>query len=550
LDSEFDDDDDDDDDDGFSDDSSHENKPPNTISAAGLKIKTRRATTYVQNQILSKGGSNMCLIDDSDIEVRPHTRNRNVEMVVSLENNDNDDFETDEEESDTNNDDDDDDDGDDNDDDDDSDIHSQQITEDSSSEFEETTKPPKNTKNQHNNSNKRVTGTTAATRRNAARNQVDAEIDEPSQDNDNKKTKNLRAENRRNTINNNPIQTHKEISHSVGLLTPGGRNKDKYRHVLPIDKVDPEEEFKIVDIVVKYPLMGSLDDWKDSFQTCQEEVVMYRQIQTWKCPFLLRYYGTHGPGLVFEYVDGESLDSLLFHVSDVDIEQQTWMWSELGFHISTALLYLHKLNISHNDIKPENVRYSVSKKCWKLLDLGLATDFDMKVSRQIGTDGYRSPEVAKTGYLNRKSDVFSLGVMMDDALEKLVTRYQVLEDIYDESVEIREQYDEEKKSKSYRQKGGEIDLDHAMVALVKANIKRAKYDSPAVTVTSAKKIIAQGAKYVAFLQIAREWIKAMLADDPLERPSVKRALTFFKLLISIETGLRDGLREMRSMGIY
>jgi len=107
-----------------------------------------------------------------------------------------------------------------------------------------------------------------------------------------------------------------------------------------------------------------------------------------------------------------------------------------------------------------------------------------------------------------------------------------------------------KKSKSYRQKGGEIDLDHAMVALVKANIKRAKYDSPAVTVTSAKKIIAQGAKYVAFLQIAREWIKAMLADDPLERPSVKRALTFFKLLISIETGLRDGLREMRSMGIY
>jgi len=306
----------------------------------------------------------------------------------------------------------------------------------------------------------------------------------------------------------------------------------------------------MVDIVVKYPLFGSMDDWEDSFQTCQEEVVLYRQIQTWKCPFLLRYYGTHGPGLVFEYVDGESLDSLLFHSSDVDIEAQTWSWSELGMHITTALFYLHKLNISHNDIKPENVRYSASKKIWKLLDLGLATDFDMKVSKQIGTNGYRSPEVEKAGRLNRKSDIFGLGVMMDDALEKIIQRYQVLEDIYDDFEDIRREAEEEKKTRSYAQKGGEIDIEREMIEVLHQRIKRRKMDSIPITLDLAKHCIQQGGVYVKFLENARELIKGMLDNTPEDRPSVKRCLFVFKNVIPIETKLIECLALLKSMGIW
>lgn len=198
------------------------------------------------------------------------------------------------------------------------------------------------------------------------------------------------------------------------------------------------QEERIIPIVVKYPLMGSWDEWKDSFQTCKDEVDMYREIKTWRCPYLLRFYGTHGPGIVFEYVDGDALDDLLDVEANQEgeegdqtndpeakslFEDQTWLWSELGEHITTALYYLHNLNISHNDIKPSNVRYSKTKGLWKLLDLGLATDLKTVVCKNIGTDGYRAPEVQTRGVLHPKSDVYGLGVMMEECIPGIIRRY-------------------------------------------------------------------------------------------------------------------------------
>jgi hypothetical protein len=354
------------------------------------------------------------------------------------------------------------------------------------------------------------------------------------------------------TINNK----NKQLSKSTSQINNKQVIETPSRRMIPLPPVSNsnlvlnEPEYTIVDIVVKYPLFGSMADWEDSFQTCQEEVVLYRQIQTWKCPFLLRYYGTHGPGLVFEYVDGESLDSLLFHSSDVDIESQTWLFSELGMHITTALFYLHKLNISHNDIKPENVRYSASKKLWKLLDLGLATDFDMKVSRQIGTNGYRSPEVEKNGRLHLKSDIYGLGVMMDDALDKIIQRYQILEDIYDDFYDIRREAEEEEKNKSYKYKGGKIDLDSERIEVLQSHIKRRRMDTKSVTLEAAKECIHQCNVYTKFLENARELIKSMLDTDPDQRPSVKRCLHIFKQMIPFETHLLKTLAELRSMGIW
>ncbi len=192
-------------------------------------------------------------------------------------------------------------------------------------------------------------------------------------------------------------------------------------------KQAPEQD-RIVPIVVKYPLMGSWDEWRDSFQTCKDEVEMYREIKTWRCPYLLRFYGTHGPGIVFEYVDGSSLDDLL--EAEEGVENQTWMWSDVGEHCTTALHYLHSLNISHNDIKPQNVRYSKSKGIWKLLDLGLATDVKTVVCKNIGTDGYRAPEVASRGVLNHKSDVYGMGIMMEDCLQSLRQRYEAFATVH------------------------------------------------------------------------------------------------------------------------
>lgn len=545
-------------------DTSDENSPPNSLTAIGAKIKNRRATAYATQSLVSKDGSNVCLTD-SPIKSSKRgmttrtmrTRTQQLDWDFSLEEHDEDDYVTDSED----------------------DFEDDETYQDSNAtgfpdNFDEseyslfsesdndgedddystdTEAETISKKGKINTVTKKLPSKQQNTGRNTRRNTTSDIVDD-SDDNDeddvDSKGKRQPNNQRKDATNAKPTQTPKNITKTLNALVNQSQYRRQSQRLTPTPvQTTPGEEFQIVNIVVKYPLMGSLDDWKDSFQTCQEEVVMYRQIQTWKCPFLLRYYGSHGPGLVFEYVDGESLDSLLFHATDVDIEQQTWMWSELGFHVSTALLYLHKLNISHNDIKPENVRYSATKQCWKLLDLGLATDFDMKVSRQIGTDGYRSPEVAKSGRLNRKSDVYSLGIMMDDALERLVKRYQVLEDIYDDFEDVRQQYEEERKTKAYKQKG-EIDLDSELTAILTTHIKRRKMDSIPITLENARYTITQGAKYVSFLELSRELLKAMMSENPEDRPSVKRCLACFKTMMTIETQLRDCLSTLKLMGIY
>jgi len=177
------------------------------------------------------------------------------------------------------------------------------------------------------------------------------------------------------------------------------------------------------NIVVKYPLIGNLEQWKDTSINCNDEARMYKLLQTRKCRNLLEFYGTHGFGLVIEEVDGGSLFDIVY--DNHDVEKHVWNWSQLGKDIATALSYLNKFNISHNDLKPENICFSNSKNIWKLIDLGLATKLSCKVSSSIGTDGFRAPEIVE-GILHVNSDVYGMGIIMKDSLDVWCKRYDKL----------------------------------------------------------------------------------------------------------------------------
>lgn len=250
---------------------------------------------------------------------------------------------------------------------------------------------------------------------------------------------------------------------------------------------------RVVQVCVKYPLMGVKDEWKDSFQTLSEETDLYKSIETWRCPYLLRFYGTHGPGVVFEFVDGHALDEALA-AGESETFRQEWYWSELGEHVSTALLYLHKRKISHNDLKPENVRYSNTKKMWKLLDLGLSTDIQALVCKNIGTDGYRAPEVAATGLLTFKSDVYGLGVMMQDAMHSVQRRYRMLEQFYSENKH-----------------------------LMGSSVGTTKTDVEELEDT----ILLGGKTWLELKQLMEEMVTRCLEAKPELRPSITRLVNFF-----------------------
>lgn len=112
-----------------------------------------------------------------------------------------------------------------------------------------------------------------------------------------------------------------------------------------------------------------------------------------------------GPCLVMEYVDGENLTDFLSR------NPRTSSKKKVLAQLLSAVEYLHKRNIIHNDLKPENIIISKQEGNLKLIDFGLSDDEVHYLSRTLGcTPNYASPELLSgRGSVDVRSDIFSLG---------------------------------------------------------------------------------------------------------------------------------------------
>ncbi|MDY3006180.1 Stk1 family PASTA domain-containing Ser/Thr kinase [Anaerococcus porci] len=116
--------------------------------------------------------------------------------------------------------------------------------------------------------------------------------------------------------------------------------------------------------------------------------------------------------IVMEYVNGETLKDLIDKnkngLSNHDIV-------DYSIQIAQALSSAHQSNIIHRDIKPQNIlmdKYGLLK----VTDFGIArvsTNATITYTSSIlGTVHYISPEQAKGKFVDEKSDLYSLGVVM------------------------------------------------------------------------------------------------------------------------------------------
>lgn len=115
--------------------------------------------------------------------------------------------------------------------------------------------------------------------------------------------------------------------------------------------------------------------------------------------------------IVMEYVHGQSLKKTIDEKAPFD----TLTTLSVALQIASALSHAHKHHVVHRDIKPQNILVAVDGTI-KVTDFGIAraatTNTYAADVNAMGSVHYFSPEQARGGYINEKSDIYSLGITM------------------------------------------------------------------------------------------------------------------------------------------
>ncbi|MBM3276164.1 MAG: protein kinase, partial [Candidatus Sericytochromatia bacterium] len=108
------------------------------------------------------------------------------------------------------------------------------------------------------------------------------------------------------------------------------------------------------------------------------------------------------PYFTMEVVPGHGLDEKL-PISADDFRS-------FALQLVRALGYIHRQNLVHCDIKPENIRIT-PEGVVKLMDFGLMVDAGTAGGTIRGTIAYMAPEVARRGKIDARADLYSFGAL-------------------------------------------------------------------------------------------------------------------------------------------
>ena len=146
-----------------------------------------------------------------------------------------------------------------------------------------------------------------------------------------------------------------------------------------------------------------------SLAMLKREYEMSVSLNHYHIPFFFTYEPSSpvGPGIVMEYIDGRNLNEFLSENPSLDSRRRAFS------QILDVVAYIHKNGIIHNDLKPENILISRINNDVKLLDFGLSDNDAHYLAHTLGcTPTYASPELLDQGDIDARSDIYSLGRIM------------------------------------------------------------------------------------------------------------------------------------------
>ena len=120
--------------------------------------------------------------------------------------------------------------------------------------------------------------------------------------------------------------------------------------------------------------------------------------------------------IVMELVEGKSLSEIIEEKGRLGYKQAV----DYAIQIAQALSLAHKNQIVHRDVKPHNVLVT-NQGVAKLADFGIAMPvadgtMEEKSDKGMGSVHYFSPEQARGAYVDERSDIYSLGVVIYEML--------------------------------------------------------------------------------------------------------------------------------------
>ncbi len=130
------------------------------------------------------------------------------------------------------------------------------------------------------------------------------------------------------------------------------------------------------------------------------------------------------PYIVMEYMRGQTLAQLLKKRAKLSLNE----FAEIFVQVAKGLAHAHRRGVVHRDIKPSNIMlYTDAKEKLgvKLLDFGIAkslADIDSTslnlthTGQVIGSPFYMSPEQCRALPIDTRSDIYSLGCVMFEAI--------------------------------------------------------------------------------------------------------------------------------------